>query len=475
MSIPRVSIVIPAYNHERYVGEAIQSVLDQTFQDFELIIINDGSTDNTEGEILRFKDKRIRYYSQENRGLSATLNRGIELARGDYFSFLPSDDLYNRGKVEIQVNEFQASGDDLGILFSRQTIIDAQGKELSEDPIVNWFNVPYRNKEEIFPVLFEKNFLAAPTMMCKKECFDKVGGFNESIYYCQDYDMWLRILKFYDIHVLDHTLIKYRWHGGNLTYVKSERADFERAVILIKAIKNLNISDIFPHLKGLKKSNHGSLYATAYRDLAHHLIKNGLIELTPVAYSFMEEAQKFAPSLEIVMEMEKLVSDHPHFIDLRDQRLELLNREGSELRVKLNRLQKLHEDLADKPRILAKKEVELEKQRQEYLQKEGGVEKQRQEYLQKEVELEKQRQEYLQKEVELEKQRQEYLQKEGGVEKQRQEYLQKRGGVREAEAGIFSERGRCREAEAGIPAERGRIREEVGISTERGGIREAEA
>ncbi len=82
MRHPKVSVVIPAYNHERYVGEAIRSVLDQTFRDFELIIINDGSTDHTETEILKFKDDRIRYYSQENRGLSATLNRGIELAQG---------------------------------------------------------------------------------------------------------------------------------------------------------------------------------------------------------------------------------------------------------------------------------------------------------------------------------------------------------------------------------------------------------
>jgi glycosyltransferase involved in cell wall biosynthesis len=86
-----VTIVIPAYNHEKYVGEAIRSVLDQTFTDFELIIINDGSPDHTEEEILKFKDGRIRYFSQENQGLSATLNRGIELARGEYFNFLPSD------------------------------------------------------------------------------------------------------------------------------------------------------------------------------------------------------------------------------------------------------------------------------------------------------------------------------------------------------------------------------------------------
>ena len=240
------------YNHEKYVGEAIQSVLDQTFQDFELIIINDGSTDHTEAEILKFKDERIRYYSQENRGLSATLNRGIELARTEYFSFLPSDDLFYQDKLGIQLEAFQANQHDLGIIFSKQTVVNAEGHELLGDPITDWFNVPYRTKEEIFPALFERNFLPAPTMMCRKECFDRVGGFDESLYYCQDYDMWLRILKFYDIRIIEKALLKYRWHGENLTYNKTERADFERAVLLQRAIKNLEISDIFPGLKGFR-------------------------------------------------------------------------------------------------------------------------------------------------------------------------------------------------------------------------------
>jgi glycosyltransferase involved in cell wall biosynthesis len=369
MGNPKVSIVIPAYNHERYVGEAIRSVLDQTFQDFELIIINDGSTDNTEAEILKFKDDRIRYSSQGNRGLSATLNRGIDLARGEYFGLLPSDDLYIREKVETQVKAFQERGNALGILFSRQIIIDAQGNDLLEGPIIDWFNVPYKNKEEIFPALFEKNFLAAPTMMCKKECFDKVGGFDESIYYCQDYDMWLRMMKYYDVRVLDQALIKYRWHGENLTYAKSERADFERAVLLLRAVKNLDISDIFPRLKDLQKADHGPLYVAAYRDLAERLIKSGLIELIPVAYVFMEEARKLGPGLEIKMEMEKLISQRPHFLDLRDQRLGLLSQEASELREKLYYLQKLHEVLSEDPRMLLKQAEEFEKQKEELRRK----------------------------------------------------------------------------------------------------------
>src|SRR3972149_9428311 len=133
MGTPKVSIVIPAYNHAQFVGEAVQSVLEQTFPDFELIIINDGSTDTTEAEILKFKDDRIRYYSQENRGLSATLNRGIELARGEFFNFLPSDDAFLPEKLEVQLKVFEEYPD-LGLVFAYPQVIDADGREVVEGP-----------------------------------------------------------------------------------------------------------------------------------------------------------------------------------------------------------------------------------------------------------------------------------------------------------------------------------------------------
>ncbi len=194
-------MVIPAYNHERYVGEAIQSVLDQTFRDFELIIINDGSTDHTEEEILKFKDERIRYYSQENRGLSATLNRGIELARGEYFNFLPSDDAFFPEKLEVQLKSFRGNPD-LGVVFSYPQLVDAEGREIKDDPAAQWSIVPYETKEEIFPALFERNFLSAPTALIRMDCFKKVGVFDESLKYAQDYDLWMRILKYYDTRLL---------------------------------------------------------------------------------------------------------------------------------------------------------------------------------------------------------------------------------------------------------------------------------
>ena len=287
MSNSKVSVVIPAYNHEKYVGEAIQSVLDQTFQDFELIIINDGSTDNTEAEILKFKDDRIRYYSQENRGLSATLNRGIELARGEYFNFLPSDDAFLPEKLAIQWKAFEESRD-IGIVFSYHIVVDGEGKEVKDDPIVDWFNVPFETKEEIFPALFERDFLSAPSALIKMECFKKVGPFDESLRTAQDYDLWIRVLKYYDLRLIKKSLLKLRWHGANLTYRTTPETERERAKVLLNAYKNLTIEDIFPSLHYRKDS---LAYAEAYEKLATYMEKSGISALLPISQIYKDRGR----------------------------------------------------------------------------------------------------------------------------------------------------------------------------------------
>ena len=286
MGTPEVSIVIPAYNHEKYVGEAIQSVLGQTFPDFELIIINDGSTDHTEAEILKFEDDRIRYYSQENRGLSATLNRGIELAQGEYFSFLPSDDAFLPEKLEVQLKAFEES-EDIGVVFSYQNVIDGEGNEIKDDPVVEWFQVPFETKEEIFPALFERDFLSFPTALIRMECFKKVGPFDESLKTAQDYDLWMRILKHYDLRLVKRPLLKLRWHGANLTYRTTAETEEERAKVLLKAYKNLAVEDIFPS-QGQRRDALG--YAEACDKLAGHMEKSGLSALLSIAQIYKDWA-----------------------------------------------------------------------------------------------------------------------------------------------------------------------------------------
>jgi glycosyltransferase involved in cell wall biosynthesis len=292
MNNPKLSVVIPAYNHEKYVGEAIQSVLDQTFQDFELIIINDGSRDNTETEVLKFKDERIRYFSQENRGLSAALNRGIELSRGEYFNFLPSDDAFLPEKLEVQLDTFEES-EDIGVVFSYPLIVDGEGKEVKDDPIVDWFTVPFETKEQIFPALFERDFLSAPSALMRMECFQRVGFFDESLKTAQDYDMWMRILKYYDLKLIKRPLLKYRWHGANLTYQATSKTELERAKVLLKAYKNLSIEDIFPTLRHRKDA---FAYAEACEKLASFIEKSGIPALTPISQIYKDKRNSLISS-----------------------------------------------------------------------------------------------------------------------------------------------------------------------------------
>ena len=289
MKNPKVSVVIPAYNHEKYVGEAIQSVLDQTFQDLELIIINDGSTDHTEAEILTFKDDRIRYYSQENRGLSATLNRGIELSRGEYFNFLPSDDAFFPEKLETQLRCFEEDPN-LGLVFAYPFLIDAEGREITDGPAAQWAIVPYKTKEEIFPAFFERDFLSAPTALIKMDCFKKVGVFDESFQYAQDYDMWMRVLKYFDVRLLKQPLVKYRWHGANLTYQATPETELERVKVLLKAYKNLSIEDIFPTLRRRKDTFD---YAEAYEKLASYMEKSGIPALISISQIYRDRSKSF--------------------------------------------------------------------------------------------------------------------------------------------------------------------------------------
>jgi len=130
MIIPKVSVIMPAYNHERFVGEAIESVLNQTFEDYEFIIINDGSKDNTEGIIKKYTDPRISFYSQENKGAHNALNRGLTLAKGKFISILNSDDKYGIDRLSklVEIAETENSS----FVITDLTIIDE-----SSIPVIN--------------------------------------------------------------------------------------------------------------------------------------------------------------------------------------------------------------------------------------------------------------------------------------------------------------------------------------------------
>ena len=204
---PTVSVVIPTYNRAHLVGRAIQSVLNQTYQDFELIIVDDASTDNTEEMVKSIDDERLRYIRhEENSGTSvAPRNTGIKAARGEYIAFLDSDDEWLPQKLEKQIDKFNSVSSDVGLVCCGYACINGKtGETLRE----------YMPTEggDVFRLIVERNIPGSPTVLIRKECFKKAGLFDTEFLSLQDWDMWIRIAKYYKFDFIPEVLAKYCVH-----------------------------------------------------------------------------------------------------------------------------------------------------------------------------------------------------------------------------------------------------------------------
>jgi glycosyltransferase involved in cell wall biosynthesis len=217
----KVSVVIPAYNHEHFIGPAIDSVLNQSLQDFELIIVDDGSTDNTAAVIKKYSDPRIHYYFQENQDAFNTINRGIGLAKGDFVAILNSDDIYALNRLQRLVDIQKETG--AQCLFTDVIPISDAGDEFT-DPDFGW-NVWHKKNRDfchragnLYTAFLKGNFMVTTSnLFITKDAVTKVGKFC-SLRYLHDYDFIFRMLQEFpkQVHyVSDEKLLYYRIHDGN--------------------------------------------------------------------------------------------------------------------------------------------------------------------------------------------------------------------------------------------------------------------
>lgn len=213
---PLVSVVIPCYNHDQFVQEAIQSVIDQDYRNIEFIIIDDGSSDDSVKKIMEMvpaceeRFERFEFRHRPNKGLCATLNEAIEWCEGEYFSAIASDDILLKEKIEVQV-KYMAEHPECGALFGGALIINSKGELVRE---INT-KVGSYEFEDIF--LFRKT-LIAPTQIIRIALIKRAGGYKEDVY-IEDRYMWLRLASlgavFDDIGI---PLVKYRRHETNISH-----------------------------------------------------------------------------------------------------------------------------------------------------------------------------------------------------------------------------------------------------------------
>lgn len=208
--MPRVSVIIPTYNRADLIGETIESVLNQTFDDFEIIIIDDGSTDSTKEVVRRF-DGPIKYLYQENRGRSCARNKGFEASRGEYICFLDSDDLLDSCMLERQVSLLD-SNNDLGFVFSDYQFINRAGEMLPKPEV---FRAHPLRRGRIFRFLIRFDFICVSTVMARRDCINKAGLFDPLLEAAEDLDWLLRMTSLYGADYVPEQLCLFRKHDGN--------------------------------------------------------------------------------------------------------------------------------------------------------------------------------------------------------------------------------------------------------------------
>lgn len=207
-SHPKVSIIIPVYNGANYIREAIDSALNQTYKYIEVIVVNDGSRDNTEEIALSYGD-RIRYFSKENGGVASALNMGIRVMEGDYFSWLSHDDVYLADKIKSQIDFLEKEGDPFKIVFGSWMQKSMETNSVRKNPPEYRFSIQ-QMQSGVFPVLFGQ--VNGCTMLIHKSHFDRVGLFDESLLTSQDYDFWLRLMRGELLAYRDDCMVVQRIH-----------------------------------------------------------------------------------------------------------------------------------------------------------------------------------------------------------------------------------------------------------------------
>lgn len=208
--VPRVSVIVPCFNAGPYVAETIHSVLDQSYHDFELIAVDDGSTDRTADILASVSDPRMRLYRQANAGPSAARNRGVAESRGQYLAFLDSDDVWLPGKLERHVRALERDPT-LGLVYSDVFFVDESGR--LEGTLSDKMPLP---SGRVFQALLARNFIATSSVLMPRAVFDAVGPFGP-YRVSQDYDLWLKCAARYPVERMPEPMVKYRHRSGGIS------------------------------------------------------------------------------------------------------------------------------------------------------------------------------------------------------------------------------------------------------------------
>lgn len=260
-SNPRVSVIIATYNMGQFLAEAIQSILNQTFQDLEVIVVDDGSTDNTQVCLERFRtDTRVIIVTQRNLGQPRAKNVGIERARGSYIAFCDADDYWLPQKLELQLPRFNHC-QDIGVVYSPATALFPDGSRAE-------LQGPKYMRGDVLHTMFVRNIVPFGTAVVRRECIDQLGAFDESFQMGIDWDLWLRISTRWKFDYVEEATYIYRIWDGQMS--KNWRGRYDCALAIMEKF-------LAQYPNRLPAAVVASAYADTYTNLAsHHLAHFGI-------------------------------------------------------------------------------------------------------------------------------------------------------------------------------------------------------
>jgi len=289
-SAPPVTILMSVYNGMKYLPAAIRSILEQTFEDYEFLIINDGSTEPVLDIIEEYRDSRIRIHNQENIGLTRSLNKGIELASGQLIARMDSDDVSHPHRIHEQLRIFTAHKK-IELVGSAFDIVDGNLNLIETKPLI--LHDDYR----LWRLLFHNNY-GHGTVMFKREAVIKIGKYNEKLKYAQDYDLWSRLSHRGNTKIIPETLYSYRHvESGSQASVKNYSEQLATAIM----ISNRNLMTCNPFLSEPECKYLRSLYWNfELNEFNVHGLKN-------LADTFVRFCVKFRISLSEKEELARLI------------------------------------------------------------------------------------------------------------------------------------------------------------------------
>lgn len=227
--MPRVSILIPTYNRAAYLSEAIQSALAQTFHDIQVIVVDDGSTDNTRAIVRAIADARVRYMYQENRGVSAALNTAWRAAQSEFVAMLGSDDVMLPNQIETLLPLLEHNPA-LGLAYARAQAMDARG-----EPLPQILGASLKFSDNALASILYGDSVCGIACLIRRAMLERVNGFNETLIANEDWDLWIRLAEISPFAFHDQILARYRIHPNSLTGARSaqyQRVALERVTLI---------------------------------------------------------------------------------------------------------------------------------------------------------------------------------------------------------------------------------------------------